>query len=202
MKYKCPHCSAQNSCRDSYILYNDVQCTSCLKVFRLADANHKKGFIGSFIDDFSRSAWNAAGAPFTGCPYCFARIFYDSPRNDGTISLPTVCHSCQSDLPGPYDDDDNNNIYPTGEDPFPDRTNLDNQQEPEEPEIVAEIPSLPLKEIKPEVIEEPKVKKEEPSHSVEDVIKKCRQFYRKEKAKNGGKDLTEEQFMSLLSKIK
>ena len=187
MKYKCPHCSAQNSCQDGYILYNDVQCKSCRKVFRLADADHTKGIFGRMRDTFKRSPFSAFDSPFTCCPFCYSRIYYDPPSSDGSIFLPSVCYSCHKDLPGPYNDEDNNVYYEVNYDPFPDKTN-----KPFQP--VVEKPINEQKLVEQKIFKEEEISKEE-------LVHKCIQMYKIQKKKNGGKDLTEAQFVELLNKI-
>ncbi|RTK95762.1 MAG: hypothetical protein EKK64_05760 [Neisseriaceae bacterium] len=237
MKYKCPHCSAQNSCSNNTNLYGDVQCNTCTKVFRLADADHSKGFFGHLKDIFDRSAINSGFKPYASCPYCATRIYYGFPRSNGTIALPAFCRSCTNALPGPYDETCVNH-YPSGADPFPNKSHHYQEQavtyendcdcedeecdcedeecdcedeecdyEEEECDYEEEQPEQPVVDEVPEQVEEtpepkPEQKLEKPSIPLEQVIQKCKLSYKKEKAKNGGKDLTEEQFMSLLDKIK
>jgi hypothetical protein len=191
-------------------LYGDVQCNTCTKVFRLADADHSKGFFGHLKDIFDRSAINSGFKPYASCPYCATRIYYGFPRSDGTIALPEFCRACTNKLPGPYDETCVNH-YPSGTDPFPNKSyhqqaityendyDDDEEYDYEEEPVVADETPEPVEET-PEP--KPELKLEKPSIPLEQIIQKCKLSYKKEKAKNGGKDLTEEQFMSLLDKIK
>jgi hypothetical protein len=201
---KCPNCHASMKGRNPVCLspsswyesiFDIIQCPDCNHAFRLADGDYGKSLtkrVFRFLTDHSMASSGISSC----CPYCAGPIPVGYLQPDGTYPVPFVCCNCGRDLP---------------------KFVKNSKPEPQPAKVVAPQPAKVVAPVQPAKVVAPvqveqveQVEQVVPftphiipiTHLSSTLVSSCKALYAQVVEENGGQDLSDEQFKTLMEKIK